>query len=446
MEYDKDSFLRLEKENLLQPIDLADVSLATIFLQIQLEQVRRRVSQPVLSHEIKTYPWGKGVEIVYRWRGGEDQLYKVVEVSTTYGSTLFRLTYCVKEEDEKSERVLSAVVDRFRPFESSVATPDSGTAPAIAESKEVADKDDARLAYRRFSVEGAERAAIVYRHAAQSESSAEAYAGLAEALGWKAYLEQEITPAALHEMTRAAQQARQIDPERNDTQRAVAYAAYHSNRMIDMETAIAESLRIDPRDAETLLLQAIWYEFDPEKSRLLAEEALAQEPDLMAGLIVKARAARREGHVEAAVAALEQVVSKEPGLAWAWVELAEIAEERGDAATALTRYRAAVRADPERTEFLFRLAVLLRRAGRVDEAIQEYSRLLEIAPDRPEVHYNLALVYLQDKNEPEIASHYFSKFLELDPESDKAEQARTWMQARGHTMRGGAGRSDPVPR
>jgi tetratricopeptide (TPR) repeat protein len=153
---------------------------------------------------------------------------------------------------------------------------------------------------------------------------------------------------------------------------------------------------------------------------------------LIAALIVKARAARREGHAETAIKALERAVSKEPTLAWAHVELAEMAEERGDAATALKRYRDAVDAKPDWPEIRFRLAVRLRRAGRVDEAIREYSHLLEAFPHRSEIPYNLALLYLQDKNEPDLASHYFRKFLELDPQSDKAEQARVWMDARSH--------------
>lgn len=429
MVYRKDSFLRLETERLLQPIDLEDPSLATIFLQIQLEQLRQRTPQPAASYSMKTYPWGRGAEIVYDWHGQPEQPYRVVEVLTTSGSTLYRLTYWVKDEDHKSELALKAVVDHFRLFENPSDAP-IGT--AIAETMEILGVEEARRAYLRFSSNAAERAAQAYRRTAETEGSPAAYAGLAEALGWKAYLEQTVTPEALAEMTRAAERARQMDARRNDTQRALAYAAYHSNRMTDMERSIAESLRIDPRDAETLVLQAMWYEFDPEKSRQLADEALEQDPDLIAALIVKARAARREGDVETATTTLERAVSKEPALAWAHVELAEMAEERGDAATALTRYRAAVDANPEWPEIRFRLAVRLRRAGRVDEAIREYSRLLEASPDRSEVLYNLGLVYLQDKNEPDLASHYFRKFLELDPQSDKAEQARVWMDARGH--------------
>jgi tetratricopeptide (TPR) repeat protein len=105
-------------------------------------------------------------------------------------------------------------------------------------------------------------------------------------------------------------------------------------------------------------------------------------------------------------------------------------ETKADA-DALRSYRALIESDPDRIEARFRLAVLLRKNGRPDEAIHHYLQILERDPEQPRVYYNLAVVHLEDKNEPGRAEDYFRRFLELDPESEKASRVTDWLQSRG---------------
>lgn len=60
-----------------------------------------------------------------------------------------------------------------------------------------------------------------------------------------------------------------LAPEDADSQQARAWAAYHANHLVEMEVAIKEALRIDPENAESHLLYALWYGFNPERAEAM---------------------------------------------------------------------------------------------------------------------------------------------------------------------------------
>ncbi len=421
LEYRKNNMVRLEIERLTQPIDLEDQTFAGIFMEVQLERLAERVSQPLTSKTVRRYPWGTGVEFVYfapARSGKKNERDQVTEVVTTVGETLYRFTTWIPEKDlSKVGPPLGQVVASFSP---------ERAAPVVAASTTASTKT-------RFSLAGVDAKIREYRGqiasaAPLSSALARAQAGLAESLGLRAYLTQGGSPAEVSEISRAAQDAVRLAPDKIDSQRARAWAAYHRDQMVEMEQAIQQALKLDSKDAETHFLHALWYGFNPSRSEAMARVALEAYPDLAPAHYVKALADRRTGDLVEARQALERAVQIDPAFTRARTELAEVLEEAEDYQAAAAAYRELSRSSPNDVSFHFRLAVAARKAGLIDEAISEYQAALRLDPSLGEAHYNLAVLYVREKKAPDLAAQGFQRFLELDPESERAESGRKWLR------------------
>jgi tetratricopeptide (TPR) repeat protein len=422
LEYRKNNMVRLEIERLTQPIDLEDRTFAGIFMEVQLEHLAQRVSEPLTSKNIRRFPWGTGVEIVYfapARSGKKNERDQVTEVITTVEETLYRFTTWIPEKDlAKVGPTLGAVVASFTPEK---AAPSAATAPAPSSTS------------ARFSLAGLDAKVREYRGqiqsaAPQSAALADAQAGLAESLGLRAYLSQAASPAEVDEISRAAAEAVRIAPNHIASQRARAWAAYHREQMVEMEKAIQQASTIDSKDAQTYFLHALWYGFNPQRSEAMARAALEAYPDLAPAHYVKALADRRAGDLAEARKSLERAVQIDPTFTRARLELAGVLEESEDFQASAATYRELSRSQPNDVSLHFHLAVTARKAGLVDEAITEYQTTLRLDPSLSEAHYNLAVLYVREKQAPELAAQSFKRFLELDPESERAESVRKWLR------------------
>lgn len=421
LEYRKNNFVRLEIERLTQPIDLEDETFAGIFMEVQLERLAERVSEPLSSKTVRRFPWGTGIELVYfvpTRSGKKNERDRVTEVTTTVGETLYRFTTWIPEKDvSKVGPTLGQVVESFSPQRAAPAASAPTSAPATT----------------RFSLAGMDARVREYRERIasappHSPDLAHAQAGLAESLGLRAYLTEGASPSDRDEISRAAQDAARIAPGEIDTQRGLAWAAYHRDQMVEMEQAIQQALRLDSKDAETHFLHALWYGFNPARSEAMARVALEAYPDLAPAHYVKALADRRAGDLPEARQALERAVQIDPTFKRARIELAEVLEESEDFPAAAAAYRELSRATPGDVSFHFRLAVTARKAGLIDEAISEYQTAVRLDPSLSEAHYNLAVLYVREKQAPDLAAQSFQRFLELDPESERAESVRKWLR------------------
>jgi len=426
LEYRKNSLLRLETERLMQPIDLSDETFADIFREVQLERLRERVGTPLESDRVRRFSWGVGVEFHYYLparNGKKNRRDRVTEVVTTVDETLYRFTYWIPERDLK--RVAAPFAQIVESF-----SPDRAIAEATA-SSETAESEAPLVGY---SAARSDANAEAYRREIEEQvqdklARAELYAELAETLGWKGYLTESPSPAELEEMHRAAEAALNDAPSDVDAHQARAWTAYHENRMVEMEEEIKKAIAIEPDNAENHLLYALWYGFNPERSEAMARLALDVDPGYAAAYYVKAAADRRSGDLVEARQALEEAVKLDPGFTEAHLQLAEVLGESGDARGALDAYRAAAAAAPNDANVSFRFARALRRAGRIDESITEYQALLRLEPSLAEVHYNLAVLFLQERQAPDLAREHFRRFVELDPESARAPRVREWLSA-----------------
>ena len=419
LEYRKNSLLRLETERLTQPIDLSDESFAEIFREIQLERLRERVGTPLEGEQISLFSWGVGIEFHYYLparSGKKNRRDLVTEVVTTFDDKLYRFTYWIPERDLKRVAApFAQIIESFNPERVIAAVaPDETTATGgYSASQSEANAE----AYRRE----------IQKQGENKSARAELHAELAETLGWKAFLTKSPSPAELEEMQLSAEVALRETPSDVDAHQARAWAAYHENRMVEMEEEIKKAIAIEPDNAENHLLYALWYGFNPERSEAMARQALDIDPGYAAAYYVKAEADRRSGDLMEARLALEEAVKLDPGFTEARLQLAEVLRESGDAQAALDAYRAAAAAAPNDPNVRFKFALALRRSGRIDQAITEYEALLRLVPSLAEVHYNLAVLFLQERQAADLAREHFRRFVELDPESERTPHVREWL-------------------
>lgn len=88
-------------------------------------------------------------------------------------------------------------------------------------------------------------------------------------------------------------------------------------------------------------------------------------------------------------------------------------------------YEKALSAEPNLTEAVFNLAVLYSRADRMDDSVRLYMRVLREQPERAGVHYNLAVIYDNELKDHLRARHHYTRFLKLEPESEKRAQVES---------------------
>lgn len=83
----------------------------------------------------------------------------------------------------------------------------------------------------------------------------------------------------------------------------------------------------------------------------------------------------------------------------------------------------------EEEESTYRRAERFKREGRQEEALKSYLKVITHRTRAPESHLNAGLLYLQHRRDPISAIYHFNRYLELEPESDKAKLVRQQIEA-----------------
>lgn len=158
-------------------------------------------------------------------------------------------------------------------------------------------------------------------------------------------------------------------------------------------------------------------------------EALAENPDDVSSRLALAAARREAGDLEGALLEAYKALVSDPRSVDAHVERARIYFERGLPAREIEAYRAALAIDAARVDVRENLGHALLADGLLDEAVAEYRAVLASKPDAGAALFNLARIVTDAGANPGEARLLWSRYLELDPASEWARQAREALAA-----------------
>ncbi len=191
-----------------------------------------------------------------------------------------------------------------------------------------------------------------------------------------------------------------------------------------------EGMEILDPEFHPLVLSAIGESYKAEDNMPMAiesfEKALELTPDNTQILLSLAQAHYASGDKEAAIDGLKQVIEYEPDNTTAAQVLAEMLVAEGrieEADEYLALLGGDVKLDPNA---LLNVGIDHYNAGEMDEALAQFNRVVTENPDMAEAYYYRGLVYL-GKGENDGAKSDLEKFLELDPGSSRAAEAKEFL-------------------
>ena len=212
-----------------------------------------------------------------------------------------------------------------------------------------------------------------------------------------------------------------LAPEDADSQQARAWAAYHDNRLVEMETAIKDGapdrarkrrepsslrsvVRLQPRACRSHGRQSPGGRPQPGSSPLREAPSLTAAPGSWP---------RHASRSERAVSLDPKFAIAKPGAC------GRARRERrcGGSPRGVAR-RGGGSARKRGCALLARPGATGRGSHRCRHH-PSTGRSWSSTPSSPEVYYNLAVVYLREKEQPALAAQNFARFLELDPESER---------------------------
>ncbi len=181
---------------------------------------------------------------------------------------------------------------------------------------------------------------------------------------------------------------------------------------------------------QATVLLAIANSYSQEEKPAEAMEALNQareaDPANAEVLLAIARAHYESGDVEAAIGGLESLLEVQPDnqLALQVVSDMLVAQGRVDEAQAyIERLPEGAKLDPNA---ILNVGIDHYNAGEMDEALERFNQVVSDYPEMAMALYYRGLVYLgQGNNEPAAAD--LKKFLELEPNSPRASEAKEFL-------------------
>jgi tetratricopeptide (TPR) repeat protein len=141
---------------------------------------------------------------------------------------------------------------------------------------------------------------------------------------------------------------------------------------------------------------------------------------------VEACAAEDRGDSDTAEHLFRLAVELEPRMAAALTNLGNLVYRQGELHEARRFYERALEHDPAQPEARYNLANLLEDLGETELAIAELRRVCAAAPEFADAHYNLGIMLAQVGGTTQ-ARQCLERYLELDPTSDWAHHARSYL-------------------
>ena len=133
--------------------------------------------------------------------------------------------------------------------------------------------------------------------------------------------------------------------------------------------------------------------------------------------------AEQDGDRALAEQLYRRAIAKDDGFSAAWTNLGNVLEAGNERKAARTAYDRALGLDPDQPEARYNLANLLSDDNELELALSEYRRVITSCPDFADACFNAALVCERMGLVEEMGVR-LTRYLELDPESEWAGEAR----------------------
>jgi tetratricopeptide (TPR) repeat protein len=84
--------------------------------------------------------------------------------------------------------------------------------------------------------------------------------------------------------------------------------------------------------------------------------------------------------------------------------------------------------NPDDAESLFRLGVIYGHEGSTNASYTAFKKVISIDPNYSKAYYNIGVLYANSKSATgkKISVRYFSKFLELEPDTQYRQEIERW--------------------
>lgn len=133
------------------------------------------------------------------------------------------------------------------------------------------------------------------------------------------------------------------------------------------------------------------------------------------------------GDYDSAILFYKSVLEKEPENRDVLISLGNVYLEKGELEKGMEFFNKLSDEDIASPITLYNIGTLLFNKGKLGASAEYHERAASLDPNMADAYYQLGLCYL-NMNEKEKAKQNFLKFIEINPDSDKAEQAKTFLK------------------
>lgn len=127
------------------------------------------------------------------------------------------------------------------------------------------------------------------------------------------------------------------------------------------------------------------------------------------------------------IAQAEKIVAQDPKNLNAWISLGNDYFDTEQSQKSINAYSKALEIEPNNPNVLTDQGIMFRKVGWYDKAIANFEKANQIDPNHLQSIFNLGLVYSVDLKQPDKASQYWNRYLQMDPSSPTAMQVKSMM-------------------
>jgi len=133
------------------------------------------------------------------------------------------------------------------------------------------------------------------------------------------------------------------------------------------------------------------------------------------------------GEYDSALPYYQQVLEKEPDNKDALISLSNIYLEKGDLERGMELLDRVSAEDVTSPITLYNIGTNLFNKGKPQTAVRYYEQAMKLDPNMADAYYQVGLCYL-NTNDKDKAKKNFLKYLEIAPDSEKAEQVKSFLK------------------